>query len=141
MNRSENILKKHRLRVTQFRTEVLDLFSSAGRALSSGDLEARLQDADRITLYRTLKSFEDKGIIHKAIDGTQTPKFALCESECSEHHHRDEHVHFHCHQCENTFCLDHVFIPEIPVPKNFKAEEMNMIVSGICDKCNAIATP
>lgn len=76
MTTAESILKKHLLRVTQFRLDVISIFITAGRALASHDIEEKLHDADRITLYRTLKSFEDKGIIHKAIDGTLTQKFA-----------------------------------------------------------------
>ncbi len=135
MMSTDNILKKHNLRVTPFRTLVLSLFTSAGKALSSHDLETELQDADRITLYRTLKSFEEKGIIHKAIDGTITQKYALCENECSEYHHHDEHVHFHCEKCENTFCLEQVFVPRVRMPDGFSAKQTNMVVSGVCDHC------
>jgi Fur family transcriptional regulator, ferric uptake regulator len=135
MTHSEKILKKHSLRVTPIRTDVINIFSAAGRALSSNDIETNLKDADRITLYRTLKSFEDKGIIHKAIDGTTTQKYALCEDECDEHHHHDEHVHFHCEKCENTFCLDHVYVPQVIVPEGFVVRDTNMIVNGVCKDC------
>lgn len=135
MTTAESILKKHHLRVTQFRLDVISIFTTAGRALASHDIEEKLLDADRITLYRTLKSFEDKGIIHKAIDGTLTQKFALCEAHCNEHHHLDEHVHFHCLKCENTFCMDHVYVPKVVLPSGFIAEQTNMIVNGLCEKC------
>lgn len=132
---AEEILKKHKLRITQFRLDVIDIFMRSGHALSSADVEQNLKDADRITLYRTLKSFEDKGIIHKAIDGTQTQKFAICEAQCDEHHHHDEHVHFHCMKCQNTFCLDHVFVPKVSLPEGFTMKQTDMIVSGVCEKC------
>lgn len=135
MTKSDNILKKHNLRVTPFRTDVLLLFANAGKALSANEIEDQLPDADRITLYRTIRSFEEKGIIHKAIDGTITQKYALCEAECNEYHHHDEHVHFHCEKCENTFCLDHVFVPNILLPTGFVSKKTNMVVSGICEKC------
>ena len=135
MTSSEKILKQHNLRITQFRLDVISIFNNAGHALSAADLESRLSDPDRITLYRTLKSFEDKGIIHKAVDGTQTQKFALCESDCNEHHHHDEHVHFHCQLCENTFCMDHVYVPKVVLPHGFTLKDSSMIVNGICEKC------
>lgn len=129
------ILKQHKLRVTQFRVDVLDIFVVAEHALSAAEIESRLSDPDRITLYRTLKSFEEKGIIHKAIDGTSQTKFAMCDAHCHEHSHRDEHVHFHCLKCENTFCIDTVFIPEVTLPEGFRVAQTDMIVSGMCEKC------
>ncbi len=136
MNAAEVLLKKHRLRITQFRVDTVSLFLQSGKALSSGDIESLLAEADRITLYRTLKTLEDKGIIHKAIDGTQVVKYALCEASCDEHHHHDEHVHFHCTHCESTFCLDHIFVPSVTLPKGFTAAETNMIVNGTCQDCS-----
>ena len=116
--------------------DVINVFNKAGHALSSNDIEAKLKDADRITLYRTLKSFEEKGIIHKAVDGTITQKYAICESDCDEHHHHDKHVHFRCEQCENTFCMDNVFVPDLLLPQGFKVASTDMVVNGTCEKCN-----
>jgi Fur family ferric uptake transcriptional regulator len=135
MTEVESILNKHKLRVTPFRTLVLSIFSTAGKALSSHDLELKIAEADRITLYRTLKSFEEKGIIHKAIDGTIIQKYALCDADCNEKHHHDEHVHFHCDKCENTFCLDHVYVPSVRLPSGFSTRQINMVVNGVCKKC------
>ena len=131
----EKILKKHHLRHTPFRAEVLQIFANAGKALSSHDIESQLSDADRITLYRTLKSFEEKVIIHKAIDGTITQKYALCDAHCDEDHHHDEHVHFHCESCQNTFCIEQVVVPQIDLPSGFKVRQSNMVVSGLCKDC------
>ncbi|MBK9256480.1 MAG: transcriptional repressor [Saprospiraceae bacterium] len=135
MANSEALLKKHNMRVTQFRVDVADIISESKHALSSNDIEARLQDPDRITLYRTLKSFEDKGIIHKAIDGTNTAKYAMCESGCDEHKHEHQHLHFHCDSCGNTFCVEDVTIPEIRLPKGYSLTEVNIIASGKCKDC------
>lgn len=136
MGAAESLLKKHHLRITQFRIDTVDIFLRSGKALSSADIESELSEPDRITLYRTLKTLEDKGIIHKAIDGTQTLKYALCEASCDEHHHHDEHVHFHCTNCDSTFCLDHVYVPHVSLPIGFTARDTNMIVNGICSDCS-----
>lgn len=136
MATAESILKKHSLRVTSFRCEVINIFIDSKHALSNNDIEKFLDEPDRITLYRTLKNFEDKGIIHKAIDGTSTPKFALCEAECTEHSHLDEHVHFRCESCNNTFCIESLHIPELNVPKGYKVTSANMVLNGLCKDCN-----
>ena len=131
----EHLLKKHNLRVTQFRMDVVEIMSGSAHALSSNDIESQLQDPDRITLYRTLKNFEEKGIIHKAIDGTNTAKYALCDSECDEHNHAHQHVHFHCEKCDNTFCVEDVIIPVIQMPHGYNTRQINIIADGICENC------
>lgn len=132
---ANEILLKHKLRVTSVRKDVIQVFLESGCALSSSDIESRLVNPDRITLYRTLKSFEDKGIIHKAMDGTLIQKYALCDAECDEHHHHDEHVHFRCQVCEHTFCVEGVKVPKIQLPEGFIIEQRDMVISGTCQSC------
>ncbi len=135
MSNSLQILKNHNLRITDNRVNLLDIFSSSERALSSHDIEMLLPDSDRVTLYRTLKSFQEKGIIHKAIDGTDTPRYAICVDECTEHNHQDEHVHFRCTKCLHTYCLNEVYVPEVNPPEGFKVSSSHMIVEGRCANC------
>lgn len=129
------ILKQHKLRVTDNRLTLLQVFSDAASALSAQDIENLMPEADRVTLYRTLKSFQEKGIIHKAIDGTDTPRFAMCVAQCTEHSHHDEHVHFRCTICQHTFCLNDVFVPQVHTPAGFKVSSTHMVVEGICASC------
>ena len=42
-------------------------------------LEKAFPRADRITIYRTLKTFEEKGIVHGIEEGTTEVKYALCQ--------------------------------------------------------------
>ena len=135
MNKSESLLKKHKIRVTNNRLAVLDRFFKVEKAISSYDIEQSLGDMDRVTLYRTLKMFQEKGVIHKALDSTDTTKYALCIDDCDEHHHHDEHVHFHCQQCQDTICLNDVYVPKVKTPEGFKTSATHMVVEGICSKC------
>jgi len=136
MKSSVQILKENGLSKTVARQKVLDLFLESDRALSLQTIEASFEKLDRITLYRTLKAFEAKGIIHKAIDGTNHPKYAMCEATCDEHNHQDNHAHFHCTICEKTICLDNVPTPNIPsLPDGLSVQETNLILSGTCLEC------
>ncbi|MGB8706106.1 MAG: transcriptional repressor, partial [Gillisia sp.] len=92
--------------------------------------------SDRTTLYRSIKTFEEKGVVHKIDDGTGITKYALCEEGCNCEIENDLHLHFHCTSCHETICLTDYKIPQISLPKNFKAEDVNLVVKGICDKCN-----
>ena len=58
----ENLLKNKNLRLTPFRKEVLEVFTSSPNAISIGDIEDNLKQFDRITLYRTIKSFIENNL-------------------------------------------------------------------------------
>lgn len=136
MNNLDTTLKNHGLRSTLFRTRVLEIFIKSKHALSLPDIEDKLSEFDRITLYRTLKSFEEKGLIHKLSDNAGSVKYAACEGECDEGHHHDNHVHFHCEKCGKSFCLDHMTVPDILTPEGYKVESRDMMLKGTCKECN-----
>ena len=136
MQKSLKILENTGLRKTKVRMQVLGLFLKQKKeALSLPKIEEAFEKLDRITLYRTLKTFENKGVIHRALDGTQHPKYALCNDHCSEDHHHDYHAHFHCKSCGKTLCLENVIVPKIPVPKGYQLEETAVVLSGSCEAC------
>ena len=103
----------------------------------SSDLEKMFKESyDRVTMYRTLKSFLDKGLIHKVLDDEGTPKYALCSTtQCTTHAHAHEHVHFKCETCGQTSCLDDIKVPSLTLPKGFQLKEMNLLLQGICASC------
>lgn len=121
---------------TAMRLLVLDFLTKQVTAISLNDLEKGMGPSDRITLYRTLKTFEEKGLVHSIEDGTGATKYALCEADCDAEHHHDLHVHFYCNSCKETFCLPNTKIPDISLPKKFRSEELNLIIKGTCEQCN-----
>lgn len=137
VTRSETILKENGLRRTDFRVQLLDLLLSVDhKAISSQQVENSLQDYDRVTLYRSLRSFEEKGIIHKVIAQNNETKYAFCDSQCKVHAHLQEHAHFNCTQCLQTYCLHEQGDVKIGLPSNFKLNTTELILSGLCAQCN-----
>lgn len=132
---TEQKLVNKNINATAMRILVLNLLSEQNTAISLSDIEKGLAPADRITIYRTLKTFEEKGLVHIIDDGTGSPKYALCREECGANEHRDLHVHFNCVICKETFCLPDSKIPDITLPNKFSPLEMNLVVKGICDHC------
>jgi len=132
----ENKLKVKDINPTAMRLLVLEFLTRQNAAISLNDLERGMAPSDRITLYRTLKTFEEKGLVHSIEDGTGATKYALCEEDCDGENHHDLHVHFYCNTCRETFCLPNTKIPDISLPINFFRQEMNLIIKGICDQCN-----
>jgi Fur family ferric uptake transcriptional regulator len=131
-----SILKKHQLSVTDGRKQILTLFLKSPGALAHADIEKDTDAAfDRVTVYRTLQTFVDKGIIHHIPTTDNSILYALCKDNCVAGHHHDNHVHFICDECHKTICLDDVTIPEVKLPKGFKPKHTEMVVNGICDDC------
>jgi Fur family transcriptional regulator, ferric uptake regulator len=131
------ILKEHKLRHTGSREDILGIFLRESFALSHADVEQRLPEGfDRVTLYRTLKTFVDKGLIHKVLDDEGETKYAICKEPCRADHHHHAHAHFKCTRCGLTNCLEQVEIPAIQLPKGYQSEEVNLLVQGVCELCN-----
>lgn len=131
-----NILKKNSLSVTEGRKKILNLFLESEGALAHADIEKKTDAAfDRVTVYRTLQTFVEKGIIHQIPTTDNSIMYALCRHECEEGHHHDNHVHFVCSSCGKTICLDEVTVPSVQLPKGFKPQHAAMVVSGLCAEC------
>lgn len=142
MNRIEKILKQNKLSVTAGRQKILKLFLDANGALSHADIERSAEEHfDRVTIYRTLNSFVDKGIIHTIPTSDNAIKYALCKDECEEGHHHDHHIHFQCKECNSTYCLDEVVTPEIHLPGGYRPDVVEVVVQGVCRQCNENKKP
>ena len=137
------LLETQHLKRTQVRTNVLDLFLSKPHALSQPDVEIALaKQFDRITVYRTLRTFEEKGLIHKVIDLQGTTRFALCSQECHDddsHAHHDAHIHFHCTICEQVYCGSQPPDLKITMPPGFEMHDFQVQVTGICKFCRVMS--
>ncbi len=116
--------------------DLLEIFFQASGALAHADIEKKTgENFDRVTVYRTLQSFVEKGLIHLIPTTDNSIKYALCKDECEAGHHHDNHVHFICDECNKTICLDEVTIPSVKLPKGFKPQYSEMMVTGICGDC------
>lgn len=131
----ENKLTKRGVRPTAMRILALQYLTNLGRTTSLTDLENHFNYADKSTLFRTLKTFEEKGVIHKIDDGTGIVKYGLCAESC-ECLKEEQHFHFHCEKCKETYCLNSLHIPVLELPSKFKVKKANLVLKGICSNCN-----
>jgi Fur family ferric uptake transcriptional regulator len=133
-----DISKSNHLSNTDSRREILQVFLRSRSALAHHDIEKKTGEKfDRVTVYRTLQTFIDKGIVHTIPTSDNAVKYALCREECSEGHHHDNHIHFVCDSCGNTTCLDETAIPQIKLPQGYRQEKVNVIVNGVCKTCKS----
>jgi Fur family ferric uptake transcriptional regulator len=132
----EQQLINKKIQPTAMRLLILDYLLKQSSTISLSDVEKGLAPVDRITVYRTLKTFEEHGLVHSIEDGTNATKYALCKEDCDAERHHDLHVHFYCTVCKETFCLPKTSIPEVALPDKFQFQEMNLVVKGICSNCS-----
>lgn len=129
-------LRACNLSVTETRIKILELFLKSNDALEHADFEKLTgQTFDRVTIYRTLQTFLDKGLIHKIPTTDTSVRYALCKSDCKEHEHHDQHIHFKCEQCGTTTCLDETDVPNIHLPKGYNMHNVEVVVNGVCKDC------
>jgi Fur family ferric uptake transcriptional regulator len=134
-NSFEHLLDLHHLKKTGPRLRVLSMMAAKNTATSQPDLENIMRDVDRVTLYRILNVFEEKGIIHKIFDLNGTANYAICTSNCQEHLHYDEHLHFNCTKCKKVYCLNELSLPAVSLPNGFNANSFTLYASGTCPNC------
>ena len=142
MNKTEKILSSHGIRPTQMRSKIYRYLRRKQSAVSFSDLKKVFAEksennktANRTTFYRNLKIFEDKGLIHQVNDGTGMAKFAISGENTKSKYGTDLHLHFHCTECKKTICLPNK-LPEESLPDDYKINDVNLVLKGICVKCN-----
>ena len=130
----ENKLLQKNIKPTSMRLLVYEILLKHIKAMSLYEIEHQFDNVDLSTIFRTLKTFQDKCIIHSIDDGTGAVRYALCEDGCTCNPN-DLHVHFLCSKCNQTHCLKDIPIPNMNLPDGFSFESANFVIKGICSKC------
>ena len=134
---SKDVLAKHSISRTKFRTDLLNLFYTSKVSLSIKDIMTYFNNSiNKVTVYRSLESFEKKGLIHQVPGHNNLKRYSLCSiEECAENIHNHNHGHFICNACNKTFCLEEMRAPEITCIKGFYVEEVKLVAEGYCQDC------
>jgi Fur family ferric uptake transcriptional regulator len=132
----EELFNEKGLRLTSFRKSVYEIFEKYNVAINTALIEDELESFDRITLYRTIKLFKEKGIIHEILFPNKEKKLALCKEKCKhdDELHQHEHVHFRCKACEEIYCVDLPKRPHIDLG-GFIIEQLEIQAIGTCANC------
>ena len=130
----KNLLKNKKLSETPFRKEVLLIFSKYDNAIPLSIIENDLKEFNRITLYRTIKIFLEKGIIHEIALSGEDSNYAICKDECTSDTHQHKHIHFKCSQCNTLSCVEIESFPAINLPE-YEIEDVEIQLKGVCKEC------
>lgn len=132
----EALLQNHGLRKTAFRKELLKLFYEARSSLTAEEIKNKIgKTTDKVTIYRALNAFKKNGLIHLVPDKNNITRYALCRTECNTDGHVHNHAHFLCNNCNETFCIDEIEIPEIKDSKGFHIKTSRLTLEGRCPDC------
>lgn len=101
-------------------------------AFSLSDMERWMPTMDRSSIFRALKLFADHHLLHVIDDGCGLQKYCVCRCGSEEH---ISHIHFTCHKCGRTYCMEDHAIPVVELPEGFRVTEVEYIVKGVCPNC------
>ena len=135
-NEIENLLQTKGVKPTSNRVLVMRELMQATHPVNLADLEILLGfTMDKASIFRVLELFTEKDVVHAIEDGSRSLKYELCHSS---HRHKisDQHVHFYCEKCKETYCFESVKVPVIDMPEGFAPRIINYMVKGVCPKCN-----
>ncbi|NOQ71518.1 MAG: Fur family transcriptional regulator [Crocinitomix sp.] len=130
----KDLLADKKLSKTPFRKEVLAIFCQHENAIPLSTIEKALEGYNRITLYRTIKIFLEKGIIHEITISGEESNYAICR-DCDQVTHNHQHVHFKCKQCSTIFCVEVDPFPAIVLP-GYQIDQLEIQATGLCVECN-----
>lgn len=123
---SDNLLQK-----TECRKKVLKVLQSSETALSEDEILSKIDKKfNKTSVYRTLNTFSEKGIIHRIITDMNVAKYSL-----SKNNMPDNHIHFECKKCCSVYCFPEYGINNLKLPEGFEKEDSNILIVGICKKC------
>ena len=131
---SRQMLKTAELYCTKSRVAILKVLIKAGKPLSQGQI-AQLsgkEHFDKVTIYRTLESLLQVGLVHKVLLDKRAQHYELANN-CTEH---QCHPHFTCTNCGDTHCLTEITLPMAKSPhKGFIIHRQQVRLEGLCPKC------
>jgi Fe2+ or Zn2+ uptake regulation protein len=136
MNKIE-FLKKHNIKVTNQRIEILGVFLKfKNKFISVEDIYEELNKKNpginMSTLYRNIDMLEKKGLLHKIINEKGCGLYSLILIE--EHHH-----HIICEVCGRTTPIEYCPLNEIKEKlesSGFELTSHKLELYGICKNCS-----
>lgn len=127
-------LDKKGVRPTANRILVLKELGNVSGPVSLSDLEDRLPNMDKSSIFRVLALFMEHDVVDSFEDGRGMLNYELCESE-GKCNHSDAHIHFYCERCHKSYCLKDVPLSDIELPEGFVPHSISFVINGVCPEC------
>lgn len=134
-NTAIKILDGVGIKKTPGRIALINIFLQERNPMTQQEIMRKLSKVklNYVSIYRSLETFVQGGIIHKVESGDRIWRFALGSEKKQGH----DHPHFTCNQCGITECLDGTKIPNtITLRKGYIIERKELYLKGLCPKCS-----
>ena len=107
----ESYFEQKGVKPTANRILVLKALRGEEHPLTLMDLELTLSPMDKSSIFRE-----------------------LCGSEgpCDR---RDEHIHFYCESCRQSFCMEDLPLPAMELPEGYTPHSLSFVIKGECPRC------
>lgn len=130
-------LRRKGYRVTAQRTILLETIAHKGGHLNVQevfqDARKRLPGLNLATVYRTVESLRDAGLIDWYAVGSEPMQFALRDQD-------NPHGHLVCRQCGVVFDLDLTFVKafkqSVNAASGFHIDGSHLTLQGLCEACS-----
>lgn len=100
---------------------IIEALISANTPITQEDIKSKVNDADKVTVYRTLGKLSELGIVRKfEEDGRSFFELSL-----------EPHAHFICEKCKKIECVK---ISKNILLQNYQIKDV--LIKGICQNCN-----
>jgi len=133
-DKARQMLKDARLYCTEPRLAILQVLMQTARPLRQDQIAEQLplRTLNKVTVYRTLESLIEVGLVHRAFTYQRAWHFELA-NHCTEH---QCHPHFTCTNCGVTHCLMDILLPMAKVSqKGFVVSRQQVRLEGLCPAC------
>jgi Fur family ferric uptake transcriptional regulator len=133
-DKARAMLKRAKLYCTQSRIVVLQALLEAARPLRQDQIapQPSRRAVNKVTVYRTLESLIDAGLVHRAFMQNRACYFELAD-HCTD---KQCHPHFTCTNCGITHCLTGVSLPMVKIAdKGFVVHRQQVRLEGLCPAC------
>jgi Fe2+ or Zn2+ uptake regulation protein len=132
-----HLLKENSINKTAPRVAVMQVLMLSETMLCLSDILKRLNYAyGRVTVYRALRAFCRKQLIHKMVDLQNTAYYRF--NNIPEHTSLKEinngEIYFKCENCGGITILK-ANKKKYPLPNGFIQTATNFLIAGYCDHC------
>ena len=130
----DSLLGSVKLRRTDQRRVILDILLNAKGPRTADEIMAAMsrKSANKVTVYRTLESLVEAGLVHRAFVRKRAEHFEFA-NRCTN---LQCHPHFTCVNCGVTNCVVGASIPIAKgLEKGFVIHRQQVHLEGLCPRC------